>query len=346
MKAIDPRGCRPFDRDRCGLSPGEAGAAIVLVRERTRAPSGDHIRGWGSSNDANHMTGPSRDGSGLALAIRAALRSAGLQPEEIDYVNAHGTGTPYNDAMESQPRFTTCSATACPPFSGLKGMFGHTLGAAGVVETIACVLAMQERVAARHAPAEARRGRRSGEPRPRAALRGAAQSCFETQHWFRRRERRARSRSWMTCCRHRGQPGDGAGRATRRGWAHGWPDGSAEPAGAAGRGITGSSTLTPCRATASASVWPLARDRLSTDVEYWKGRGAGGGPSPTLFAYTLPSAAIGEIAIRHRLTGPNLCFVGEDANVLSEAAAIDSLEARRTDAYVCRATSLRRRQLS
>jgi 3-oxoacyl-(acyl-carrier-protein) synthase len=143
LKAIDPDGCRPFDAMRCGLSPGEAGAAIVLVRENFAPDSSIKIRGWGGSNDANHLTGPSRDGSGLAQAIRAALNLANLSPLEIDYVNAHGTGTPYNDAMESLA-LKNVFGESCPPFSGLKGMLGHTLGAAGVVETIACVLAMRE----------------------------------------------------------------------------------------------------------------------------------------------------------------------------------------------------------
>jgi len=65
LKAIDPQGCRPFDKDRCGLSPGEAGAAIVLVRAEKMSQPAITIRGWGTSNDANHLTGPSRDGSGL-----------------------------------------------------------------------------------------------------------------------------------------------------------------------------------------------------------------------------------------------------------------------------------------
>jgi 3-oxoacyl-(acyl-carrier-protein) synthase len=89
---------------------------------------------------------------------------------------------------------------------------------------------------------------------------------------------------------------------------------------------------------------PLPRERiaiclaakagsLATDVEFWKGRDALGGPSPTLFAYTLPSAAIGEIAIRHRLTGPNLCFVGDSRDVLSEAA--DLLRRGEADVCVC-----------
>ena len=142
LKAIDPAGCRPFDRDRCGLSPGEAGAAIVLARGDLVSDSAITLCGWGSSNDANHMTGPSRDGAGLAQAIAAALLAAEVRAEEIDYINVHGTGTPYNDAMESAA-LRKIFGEACPPVSGLKGMLGHTLGAAGVVETIACVLAMQ-----------------------------------------------------------------------------------------------------------------------------------------------------------------------------------------------------------
>lgn len=144
LKAIDPEGCRPFDQNRRGLSPGEAGAAVLLVRKDLAPHAKITLTGWGSSNDANHMTGPSRDGAGLAQAIRAGLHTAQLQPEHVDYVNCHGTGTPYNDAMESAALRTIFGA-AIPPVSGSKGIIGHTLGAAGVVETIACVLALQER---------------------------------------------------------------------------------------------------------------------------------------------------------------------------------------------------------
>lgn len=146
LKALDPAGCHPFDRNRAGLSPGEAGAAIVLARKSVVHKFSDRLiklLGWGNSNDANHITGPSRDGSGLAMAIRGTLRSANIEVNDIDYINAHGTGTPFNDAMESAA-LRTIFGDSCPPVSGSKGMFGHTLGAAGVVETILCVLAMQE----------------------------------------------------------------------------------------------------------------------------------------------------------------------------------------------------------
>jgi 3-oxoacyl-(acyl-carrier-protein) synthase len=144
LKALDPEGCRPFDQHRRGLSPGEAAAAIVLTRaDRVPAPA-ITIGGWGGSNDANHMTGPARDGSGLARAIRAACSMANIAPEDIDYVNAHGTGTPYNDAMEAAA-LRAVFGDRPPPMSGAKGMLGHTLGAAGVVETVLCALAIHER---------------------------------------------------------------------------------------------------------------------------------------------------------------------------------------------------------
>ncbi len=141
LKSLDPEGCRPFDRDRQGLTAGEAGAALVLARGDRVTGRRGAIRGWGTANDATHLTAPSRDGSGLALAVRRALACAGAGPAEIGYIHAHGTGTPYNDAMESAALRAVFGA-ACPPWSASKGIFGHTLGAAGVVETLVCLVAL------------------------------------------------------------------------------------------------------------------------------------------------------------------------------------------------------------
>jgi 3-oxoacyl-[acyl-carrier-protein] synthase II len=147
---------------------------VVLVRADLAGPKATEIRGWGGSNDANHPTGPSRDGSGLAQAIRAALKSAGLPPGEIDYVHAHGTGTAYNDAMESLALRSVFDGD-CPPVSGSKGMLGHTLGAAGVLETIVCVTALQDGylpgTPRLQAPADGAPASLVREPRPAARLR-------------------------------------------------------------------------------------------------------------------------------------------------------------------------------
>ena len=172
------------------MSPGEAGAAMVLVRENFAPQSRIKIRAFGSSNDANHLTGPSRDGSGLAQAIRTALDSVKLSPAEIDFIHAHGTGTSFNDAMESLA-LKTIFGEVCPPVSGAKGMLGHTLGAAGVIETICCVLAMENNflpgTPRLGLPAEGSPKNLLREPRPAAKLK----KCFEVEHRFRRHERRA-----------------------------------------------------------------------------------------------------------------------------------------------------------
>jgi len=138
LRSLDPRGCRPFDCDRQGLSLGEAAAALVLTKKND-ATSLASIAGWGVSNDANHLTGPSRDGLGLALAIRRALEMADMAPATIEHIHAHGTGTSFNDRTESLA-IRTVFGTAPPPVSGSKGVFGHTLGAAGVIECALCVL--------------------------------------------------------------------------------------------------------------------------------------------------------------------------------------------------------------
>lgn len=145
LKSLDPEGCRPFDIARVGLSLGEGAAAIVLVRPELACAPRLLLTGCGTSDDANHLTGPSRDGAGLALAIRRALAASRIAPEDIDYVNAHGTGTPYNDNMEALA-FRTVFGDHIPPFSGTKGITGHTLGAAGVIETTLCAATLESRL--------------------------------------------------------------------------------------------------------------------------------------------------------------------------------------------------------
>lgn len=147
LMALDPDGARPFDRHRRGLTVGEAAGFALLMSEgraarEQRTPLGE-IAGWGLSGDANHMTGPSRDGEGLALAIRQALRSAGLAPGRIGSISAHGTGTPYNDAMEIKAFRSVFGDRPVPTYS-IKGSIGHTMGAAGLVETVVALVSLRE----------------------------------------------------------------------------------------------------------------------------------------------------------------------------------------------------------
>lgn len=127
--------CKPYDQDRTGINIGEA-AASILVTSKLQSLSDDavEILGEGSANDANHISGPSRTGEGLVRSTTSALKEANLPIHDIDFISAHGTATIYNDAMEATA-FNRLGMEHIPLHS-LKGYFGHTMGAAGLLETI------------------------------------------------------------------------------------------------------------------------------------------------------------------------------------------------------------------
>jgi len=139
--------CRPWDATRAGLSIGEAAAFALLEREGGAAPA--RAMGWllgaGESSDGHHMSSPHPEGAGAALAMRAALAQAGLRPDDVDYLNLHGTGTPGNDAAEDRAVCAVFSRSL--PCSSTKGYTGHTLGAAGGVEASIALLALQHGLA-------------------------------------------------------------------------------------------------------------------------------------------------------------------------------------------------------
>ena len=148
LMALDKQPARPFDKYRAGLNVGEAAAyALIMSEERAvrenRTVLGT-IAGWGLSDDANHMTGPSRDSEGLILAITKALASAGIGPDDVGVISAHGTGTLFNDQMEMRAFHTVFQDRERPVYS-IKGGIGHTMGAAGLVEMIIALCALRER---------------------------------------------------------------------------------------------------------------------------------------------------------------------------------------------------------
>lgn len=147
LMALDGEMARPFDRNRKGLSLGEAGAFMLLMSDRRAArekrPVLAEIAGWGLTGDANHITGPARDGSGLALALRKALRSAGIPREQVGSISAHGTGTPYNDSMEMKAFKSIFGKHPLPTYSS-KGGIGHTMGTAGLADIIVAIRTLQE----------------------------------------------------------------------------------------------------------------------------------------------------------------------------------------------------------
>lgn len=140
FKALSPDPCRPFDKERCGLNLGEAAATMILTR-KALAPEAEWTLVRGAiRNDANHISGPSRVGEGSYRALVAALGDT--PAEEIAFVNAHGTATPYNDEMESIA--ITRAGLQEVPVNSLKGYYGHTMGAAGVLESIISMQAVED----------------------------------------------------------------------------------------------------------------------------------------------------------------------------------------------------------
>ena len=147
LMILDREQCRPFDATRAGLNLGEGAAYVVLESETAARKRGAEIQAWlsGSGNacDAFHQTASSDNGEGACLAMKQALEEAGLSPRDIDYVNAHGTGTPNNDLSEGVA-LQRVFDTEMPPVSSTKSFTGHATSASGSIETVICLLAMQQ----------------------------------------------------------------------------------------------------------------------------------------------------------------------------------------------------------
>lgn len=149
LRALSPTACKPFDVRRAGLSLGEGAAFVVLESLAHAQARGQRVRallvGSGQSCDANHMTGPDREGRGAARAMQAALHDAALSPEQIDFVSAHGTATVFNDQMEGRAlALVFGDRTASLPVNSVKGALGHTMGAAAALEAVVCVRALED----------------------------------------------------------------------------------------------------------------------------------------------------------------------------------------------------------
>ncbi|MBA2743027.1 MAG: beta-ketoacyl-[acyl-carrier-protein] synthase family protein [Chthoniobacterales bacterium] len=145
LQAATPDKCRPFDSNRTGLVLGEGAAILALENFEAAEARGANILaeviGYGLSTDNHHLTQPNPSGSGARQAMERALRSADLAPGEIDYINAHGTATPFNDAAEGK---AIAELFGRVPVSSTKGMMGHSLGAAGAIEAVISILALRD----------------------------------------------------------------------------------------------------------------------------------------------------------------------------------------------------------
>lgn len=140
--SLSPIACKPFDIKRDGLSLGEAAGTIILSNKKSTGKQEIIFRGGATANDANHISGPSRTAEGSYIAIDKALAEANVEPAQIAHISAHGTATPYNDEMESIAieRHHLINASV----NSIKGYLGHTLGAAGIIETVILLEEMRQ----------------------------------------------------------------------------------------------------------------------------------------------------------------------------------------------------------
>lgn len=147
LQAATPEKCRPFDAQRTGMVLGEGAAVLALENLESARARGANILaevvGYGLSTDNHHLTQPNPSGSGARQAMQRALDSAGLQPAAVDYINAHGTATPFNDAAEGK---AIAELFDCVPVSSTKGMMGHSLGAAGAIEAVISIVALRDQL--------------------------------------------------------------------------------------------------------------------------------------------------------------------------------------------------------
>ncbi|MBK5192975.1 MAG: beta-ketoacyl synthase, partial [Flavobacteriaceae bacterium] len=134
FQAMSPEPCRPFSKNRKGISLGEAAVAVLVSSKKPQNSINISLIGEASANDANHISGPSRTGEGLYKSIQNALREAQVSAKEIDYLSAHGTATAYNDEMEAVA--FNRSGLEKVPMNSFKGYYGHTLGASALLESI------------------------------------------------------------------------------------------------------------------------------------------------------------------------------------------------------------------
>ncbi|HLT52143.1 MAG TPA: beta-ketoacyl synthase N-terminal-like domain-containing protein, partial [Arenibacter sp.] len=135
FQALSDQPCKPYDKHRSGINIGEAAASVLVTQDPLDlVPEAVALLGEGSCNDANHISGPSRTGEGLYRSILSAFKEAEIGAEEIDYISAHGTATIFNDEMEAIALDRLQLGKV--PLNSLKGYFGHTLGASGLLETI------------------------------------------------------------------------------------------------------------------------------------------------------------------------------------------------------------------
>ncbi len=359
FKSVSERPCRPYDAERDGLSLGEACGVLLLTADRAQAQQpAIELLGGAVTNDANHISGPSRTGDGLYYAVRDAMEQAGIGPEAVGLVNAHGTATLYNDEMESKA--LVWAGLDGVPMNGLKGYFGHTLGASGVVETIVCAeqlrrgivfgtkgygasgmpfalnLSPQNRPLEQPCCVKTASGFGGCNAAVVLAGEGCATATFAPAEACRIVERAAyrlpqSPRPFGDFIREEFRALEAPNMKFYK-----MSDLSKALYVAVERLLREAPLDGRFAPTEVALVLSNRAASLDTDLEHQRILDEGTEPaSPAVFVYTLPNVAAGEVCIRHRIQGDNTFFIDEEGDVSAERYARLLLGQGRARAAIC-----------
>jgi hypothetical protein len=319
LRALDPAGAHPYDAARAGLSLGEVAGAILLAADG----DGPTVIGWGGSLDANHLTGPTRDGSGLAAACRRAWQVAGI--DRVDVAVGHGTGTRYNDDSES---LAYAALQSGMPVTGLKGGLGHSLGACGIAELAVAAWGLSQgwlpgTAGLRQAGTV---GGIAPLPPGRHDLRPGRVMCANAgfggiNHAVVLATSDAAAAPPVPTCRtvRRLQLADGDFQTITAQQILGRIDTGWGRMDAASRALTALAMQADLPEDA-AIVLLTDAGCAASDRAFDLHRSQPGG-DPQRFPYTLPTTPIGEASIRRRLRGPGLCLAGasdDEGRTISE----------------------------
>ncbi len=360
FKSISDAPCRPYDASRNGLSLGEACGAVVLTTDRKRAIDPIILlEGAAVSNDANHISGPSRTGDGLYYAIERALTQAGITAEQVGMVNTHGTATRYNDEMESKAvAWAHLSAT---PLNSVKGYLGHTLGASGVIETLLCAEELRSgdlfatlgynqtdvpclvNISTLHRKIEIRRCVKSasGFGGCNAALVLAAESCNDHPLPYTKQGEATQVATYTLP--HSDLPFADFIRQEFRALEqpnmkfYKMSDLCKAAYVAAERLLANYPAWVEISPTRRAIVLSNRSSSLEADLAHQEvlNTHAPEGASPALFVYTLPNVAAGEICIRHKIQGDNTFFIESSKSNWVESYAQRLIASGEADAVIC-----------
>ena len=367
FQSVSAKPCKPYDANRDGLSMGEGVATLIVSTDPSLA--GEQrimLAGGASSNDANHISGPSRTGDGLFFAIRNAMAEAEAEISDIDLIDAHGTATPYNDEMESKA--IGLAGLNEVPLLSLKGYFGHTLGASGLLETIICIECIRRGIRPRTlnfeqlgVPVNVNVSTSTGPAKLRTILKTAsgfggcnAAIVISTEKSGKLYPPETGSTTISTCTIadkkiwrngdtvYTGNDSDDFGQFIRGAFkAIAQPymkfskmDDLCKLALTAAEYLTEGENLADCGEEGVALLLGCRASSLDTDLRHQKVIEVKEPymPSPAIFVYTLANIMQGEICIRHKFKGENLCLVAgskeECENFLSGYADLLLAEGR------------------